>query len=102
MDSLIEKLFREHEAFSMSTFGDRPPTAPLHHLKKEIKECIKEPYDLEEYADCFLLLLDALRLAGFNVDNLVNKSFEKLEINKRRTWGEPDKNGAFQHIDESK
>ena len=94
----LDKLFKEHGEFSQSTFGDRPPTAPLHHLKKEVNETIDAPYDFEEYADCLLLLIDAHRIAGGNATTLLEAAFKKLEKNKKRKWGEPDENGAVQHI----
>lgn len=52
--------------FSDRKFGvDNPPTAAIHHLEeeqKELLECFEKGEDpLDEFADCFLMLIDADR-----------------------------------------
>ena len=85
--------------WSDQTFGtNRAPQGSLNHLLKEVNEALKEPYNKEEYADCLLLLLDAARLAGIDADTLLLAGFQKLEINKKRTWGAPDENGIAEHV----
>ena len=51
-----------------------------------------------EFADCFLLLFGAASSDGMSYEDICNAIQEKLEINKRRKWGEPDKNGVVNHI----
>ena len=78
--------------WSEATFGtiaERGPIGPLKHLKKEVDETLAKPHDLEEYADMLFLLVDATRRAGFTYDQWVEKAFEKLEKNKKRTWAKP-------------
>lgn len=87
-----------HGEWSDKTFGKRNPVAPLHHLKKEVEEVIKEPFDIEEYADCLLLLMDSARIAGFNMDDLYFAAHRKFAKNKQRKWGKPDENGVVEHI----
>lgn len=53
--------------WSDKQFGaNRPPSAPMAHLIKEIDEVLDSEYDLSEYADCLMLLLDSARMAGLN------------------------------------
>jgi len=99
MNSRIQQLQDDIADWSDATFGsNRSPAAPLHHLAKEVQELIAAPVDRMEYADCLTLLLDAYRMAGGSTDELVEACYEKLEINRRRKWGTPDKNGVVEHI----
>lgn len=85
--------------FSDRTFGkDRPFSAPLWHMKKEIDECLETP-TLEEYSDLQLLLLDSFRKAheDKSVDELFDASMDKISVLKKREWGEPDENGVIEH-----
>jgi predicted house-cleaning noncanonical NTP pyrophosphatase (MazG superfamily) len=66
-------------------------------LQEEVKELIDNPNDEAEWADCFLLLLDAARRKGHSVDDLVKFANAKLEINKARSWKQ-NENGVFKHI----
>ncbi|MEI6061724.1 MAG: dATP/dGTP pyrophosphohydrolase domain-containing protein [Bacteroidota bacterium] len=94
-------LFQQvHGIWSDKTFGTRSPLGPLHHLLKEVKEVIENPDDIEEYADCGLLLMDSLRLAGYSMDQLYSAMFRKYQKNKCRTWAKPDENGTCEHIRE--
>lgn len=96
-------LTEEASQWSDRTFGEsygRGPEACIAHLKKEILELEKEPLDRLEYADCMLLLIDAYRRAGGNIDDLLLATREKLEICKKRKWGKPDSKGVVQHIKE--
>ena len=85
--------------FIDKTFGvDRPFTAPLHHLKKEVDETI-ESGEMEEFADMQLLLLDAFRKRFPNEEfqALINECDRKLDILYTREWNEPDENGVYLH-----
>lgn len=87
-----------HGKWSDETFGARSPLGPLNHLLKEVKEVIENPSDIEEYADCGLLLMDSLRLSGFTMNDLYVAMVEKYKKNKLRVWGKPDENGTVEHI----
>lgn len=94
----LEQLFKEHAEFSDKAFGkNRGPLGPLNHLKQEVLEVIAEPKNHSEYADCLLLLVDAFRSIGGDHQALINAAFDKLEINKNRTWSKPDVNGVYNH-----
>jgi hypothetical protein len=84
-----------------------PVTAPLLKMKEEIDEvieCIDKGEDPQvEFADCFLLLLDAYRkYYGDDVDmqTLIDVSSEKLDIVAKRKWGKPNEHGIYKHIPE--
>lgn len=52
---------------------------------------------MAEAADVFLLLLHFSHRSGFS---LMDEARRKLEINKRRQWGEPDAEGVVEHVRE--
>jgi hypothetical protein len=89
--------------WSQDTFGldkDRGPNGPLLHLKKEVDEVLENPTDIVEYADCIFLVYDAARRAGFSYGQLEQACFEKLRINKARTWPKPTSNQPVEHVRE--
>lgn len=99
MKTQIQQLQDEITVWSDNTFGsDRPPSAPVNHLAKEVIELIESPEDRMEYADCMMLLLDAYRITGGSADDLVAACYQKLEINKVRKCGVSDKDGVVEHI----
>lgn len=119
--SELQTLMDSISEWSDATFGNaqRNP-AIIYHLKKEIDElieamlkvndmyCDDSVSDLEfvrqfnktnmEFADCFMLLLDSAHHFNLTAGKLIKLSKEKLEINKKRKWGNPDKNGVVEHI----
>ena len=96
---MIHHLQARVASWSIITFGsERPPSAPLNHLLKEVQEAIDKPTDIVEYADCLLLLLDAAAKAGFNTNDLIEASFHKLRICEQHEWAEADENGVREHI----
>lgn len=87
--SKFNTFLQERDDFSFSSFGTpdkRGCVPPLLHLQLEVKELIDNPDDPMEWADCFLLLLDAARRKGHSIDDLMRFSLEKLAINRQRTW----------------
>jgi hypothetical protein len=87
--------------FSDHTFGEeRPFTAPLYHLKKEVDEAI-ESGAMEEFVDMQCLLLDAFRkrFPELTTQDLLDFCQEKITVVlPARSWGKPDKNGVIEHI----
>lgn len=93
----------EHELsrWSQETFGtdsERGPYGALKHLMCEVAETLIAPDDLEEYADCLLLIIDASRRAGFSLGALIEAASKKLEVNKARTWPSPTSQEPVFHI----
>lgn len=94
--------------WSEPTFGsdsERGPKGPLKHLEKEVKEALisaESPDGVAlkgEIVDCLFLVFDSARRAGMNYDELLDKAFIKLEINKLREWNrsEGDSEQPIEH-----
>jgi NTP pyrophosphatase (non-canonical NTP hydrolase) len=117
----LQKLMDDIREWSDGTFGEAQRTIPiLHHLKKEVPEAIEAVRQKEkvehdasvgvgefyrksnkaalEFADCFMLILDAASHFGLSASDLLQVTKIKLEINKDRKWGKPDENGVVEHI----
>jgi len=93
----MEEIWNSHQKWSEAVFGPREwrgPLGPLQHLKNEVDEVIKEykegepPSSLlqEEFADCAILLFDAVWRAGMSYQNLIDAVQAKHEKNKKRKW----------------
>lgn len=93
---------------SKRNFEKRACTYGIYnHFVKEVKELktvIQQLFDKnkpphvsidEEVADCFILLLHLSFWHGFD---LLEAARHKMEINRGRTWGEPDKDGVIEHV----
>ena len=104
----LQKLMDDIREWSDATFGKNRVTPQLHHLIKEIPEAIEAVKEVEnttlrgifEFADCFMLLLDAANHYGMTADDLIRFTKFKLDVNKQRKWGNPDENGVVEHIPE--
>jgi len=94
------------------TFGKgRTCSAPLYHLMEEVEETLDSireesfrisidqiDHTMFEFADCFILILNAASKYGMNADGLMGHAKKKMAINKKRTWGKPDANGVVKHL----
>lgn len=116
----LQKLMSEITQWSDQTFDKgrfiRDRCLPIaKHLKKEVDELIEalenysrgtdRPFELffaagNEFADCLMLLLDSSNHFGYSADKLITACYNKLEVNKARVWGLPDKDGVVEHIRE--
>lgn len=100
-------LFDLYSKWSIETFGHFPPLAKVNHLLEEVNE-LKDALENEkpqeeiesEFADCVLLLYDAMRAFGFNYEYIENLVMKKMLINFQRKWGSPDENGVTRHVEE--
>lgn len=100
----FQKLQTEHLKWSLETFGKKNTAiSNVKHLKKEVKELLealgkKKPHELQhEFADCFLLLIEAAGKCGINMKDLLNISVEKHKICKTRKWKKANKQGFSEH-----
>ena len=79
-------------------FAGQPLSGKFAHLRKEINELEKEPKDVMEYADCYMLLIDIAGKNGVFLSDIHRAAGEKLEINKCRDWGKPNSDGSVEHV----
>ena len=73
------------------------------HLRKEIDELAADPANMEEIADCMILLFHLAHQNLYHAktfDTLFKAITDKMEVNKKRKWGKPDKNGVIEHVDD--
>ena len=97
----FEDLVADQAEWSQATFGtdaERGPVGALKHLAKEALEAAEHPGDPFEYADCFLLILDAARRQGIKPMELIIAAKEKMKINKERSWPKPTCDEPVEHI----
>jgi NTP pyrophosphatase (non-canonical NTP hydrolase) len=80
--------------WGLKTFPMATKDSIICHLQKEVKE-LKESYNPEEAADCFILLCHLANKLGCD---LLEEAEKKMVINKQRKWGKPDKDGVVEHI----
>lgn len=128
MESRLQELMDDIKEWSDGEWGkDRDGLSMLHHLKLEVTELItaltkfkaimdvpdtseideRLPLKLihniiDEYADCFMLILDSASHQKYTADSLIDHTYRKLEINKQRKWGPIDKNGVSLHVKSKK
>lgn len=103
---MLADLIEEQADWSQATFGtdsERGPMGALKHLEREAVEAqraldIGPTETIEELADCFLLLLDGLRRAGFGFKELVEESQSKMLTNMARKWPKPTSDEPVEHV----
>ena len=109
-----ERLLEDQSKWSQATFGtdqERKPIGALKHLAKEAIEAVDavEADDRtaieEEFADCFLLLMDAARRANLgggdelsHLEAIVKLSQKKMVINAARKWPTPTSDEPVEHV----
>lgn len=94
MKTLLE-LQKEISAWASETFKEQNISSKMKHLMSEVHELNDDPTDGEEMADCFILLANLAEMSGHN---LYDQVIRKMEINRQRTWSEPDEHGVCHHI----
>ena len=53
---------------------------------------------VEEIADCFMLIIDIINHLPLSFPDLLQATWKKLKINKKRTWGRSNSKGYSEHI----
>ena len=100
----VRDLVTELARWSDETFGDhRDPERTLVHLQREVTEAlVSVRHELDdtafEFADLFMLTVDAARRYGLDWDELLWFVEAKHRINLQRTWGKPDADGVVEHV----
>lgn len=99
--NVLQTLQDNVSEWSDATFGPGQRTeGMIAHLALEVQELKESPESIKEYADCFMLLIDVAGSVGFNMDDLVRATFDKLEVNKKRKWGPTNEDGSVEHVRE--
>ena len=71
----------------------------LKHLQREVQEMRdSEGRDPEEFADALMILWHAAHVAGHEWHAIVAAVHRKLQVNRARTWGDPDADGVVEHV----
>ncbi len=97
----LHQIAATQEDWSKENFGPataRGPQGPSAHLKKEANELADDPYNLEEAADCFILLMDINWRAGRTIEQLLYAVQRKQKVNRNRKWQKPGQDGAIEHV----
>lgn len=92
----INDLVHKVGVWSNKTFDRATPSSILAHLKLEVQELSDNPTDVEEAADCVLLLFHLAHKQGWNLEQAI---FNKFYKNQNRRWGEPNPDGVVEHIE---
>lgn len=94
----LQSIQEEIHNWANQTFGaDRGPSLVLKHLVREAKDLLESPYDILAFADVIILLLNAAKEAGHNVEDLILGIQTKHKINLNREW-EQLEDGTMSHI----
>lgn len=105
---MTEEMFDEITKWQRETFPQATKFSKIAHLEQELEELVMalhsehetETGKQSEFADCFMLLFGAAAAHGMTYDDICCAIAQKMEINKSRKWGQPDKNGVVNHIRE--
>ncbi|MCU0285251.1 MAG: DUF550 domain-containing protein [Acidobacteria bacterium] len=92
----MEDFQKEVGDWVTATFQNATLNSIVTHLKREVLELAND-HEPQEAADCLILLLHHAHIGGYN---LLEEAKKKLQINKKRQWASPDKNGVVEHLKE--
>jgi len=92
----FEELFAQFIQFSETTFIGAEAESYLNKLKEETKELTESP-NMEELADCMLVLIG---LSRFLPGDLKTALTDKINKNINRTW-ELQKDGTYHHVNKN-
>ena len=95
----FEELLRDTGEWADINLPNEDVVGKLTHLKEEVDEVLATPDDVEEWADCFMLLYDALRKQGLPFREVQTAMERKLEKNRLRVWEETSP-GVYHHVKE--
>lgn len=104
----VQKFMDDNRIWTDQTFGKLNAVAALKHLRKEVNETIEaiesnmpEEEIREEFADMFLLLLNACNKHGITFYALYANAERKMKINRERKWGKINGEGFVEHVREN-
>jgi len=93
----VQDLQEEIKTWADQVFPNRTPYSALSKLvMEEIPELLNGGLDDPgEWADLLILVLDGADLRGIDV---VQAAFDKMEINRHRTWKVNPETGIMHHV----
>lgn len=99
---LVEHLYRQRE-WSSRTFGHGPRTkGVIGHIRKELEEIERAPYDLTEWIDVVILALDGAWRSGASLADIVAALQAKQATNEARQWPKPtSEDVTVEHVREA-
>lgn len=95
--SYLNNMVSECGTWADETFSKATPESICKHLTKEVKELSDNNNDVEEAADCILLIFHLAHKRNWNLEQAV---VNKFIINQGRAWGKPDADGVVEHVRE--
>ena len=103
---MTEEIFNSIMQWQNETFPHATALSKVVHLTSEVEELrmelITQNNDPKvthlEYADCFLLLMGSAASYGMTFQDICEVINKKMGINKKRKWGNPDKDGVVNHV----
>lgn len=100
---MTKEMFETITKWQRETFKEATALSAANHLREEVDELIhdlesKGFYRIQEYADCFLLLFGSAALDGITYEMICMAINDKMEINKKRTWGNANEKGYVKHV----
>jgi NTP pyrophosphatase (non-canonical NTP hydrolase) len=98
-----EMQFEKIAKWQKETFAQSTALSKLEHMIMEVLELRTDILNNNtekrlEFADCFILLFGAAAADGMSYNDICNCIDEKMSINYKRKWGQPDEKGIVNHI----
>ena len=101
----LQKFMDDCNKWREVTFPGATPISHLIHLLKEVEELKSAIFHKhgkdeihEEFADCFILLLNVASQCNLTINDLHQFAITKMDVNKKRKWCKPDKDGVVYHV----
>ncbi len=109
----LQRLQNDVAAWAEKQFPGQTALGKAAHLVRESRELheaiqdqavsgttLEAGHDLEEMADCLILLLHLAKMRGYAATVLLEAGFVKLDECKSRTWpAQPDSDGVYHHLE---
>jgi len=84
------EIIEDQIEWSGKTFGPGKRTIGItEHIKKELKEILKDPDDVYEWIDVVILALDGAWRSGHTATEIVDALLTKIAKNRKRQWPTP-------------
>ena len=94
-DIILQDMVDKTGSWAEETFPRSTQSSVCAHLTREVQELSDNNTDVEEAADCMLLIF---HLAYKNNWNLGKAIREKSAKNRSRLWNPPDDKGVCEHV----